>query len=113
MISKNMYRVLKRIPQYPETVSLAQLQQDRKIRLNLSLLSSIIEDALDCHYIITKRRTATDNITTLQLYISECGQVAIEEYCDHHTASVKSTWALIVSGLSLLSSIVAIIISCV
>ena len=111
MISKNTYQVLKRIPQYPDTVALIDLQKDKKIKLNISQLAFILEDAMECNYITPKNRSANSDITNLKFFINECGQIELEEYKDRFASSSKSTWALVISGLSLLASIAAIIVS--
>ena len=41
----------------------------------------------------------------------EAGQTAIEEYKKQKSSSAKSTWAIIISALSFIASIVAIILS--
>lgn len=110
MISSDMARVLEKIPRAPETITLAELQAANL--MNISLLSNILQEAIDCHYVNIRGRNVYSDVTTVKVCIAEEGKVALEEFKDKSNASKKSTWALIIAGLSFISSVIAIIISC-
>ena len=107
MISKKNYIVLRKIPQFPETTTLVELQKSKAIkwrRINVSLLAWIVEESMDNGLIAHKGRSAPYEVTSWKFYRTEAGQIALEEYKRSCSASVKSTWALIIAGLSFLVS---------
>jgi hypothetical protein len=50
-------------------------------------------------------------LSTSPFYLTEAGQVAIEEFENYKSSSKKATWAIIIAGLSFIASVVAIILS--
>ena len=46
MISKQMYKVLKKIPRHPQRMTFKEIS-DKKL-LDISLLWSLLEEAIDC-----------------------------------------------------------------
>lgn len=112
MISKDMYNVLKQIPRFPNDTNLQKLLSKKTLEINL--LFEILNDALNCKYIIFTQSNNDKNYYTFEkssFSITEAGQIQIEEYENKKISSTKSTWALIIAGLSFLTSAVAIILS--
>ena len=110
MISKKNYIVLRKVPQFPETTTLRELQKSKAIKwrkINVSLLARIVEDSMDNGLITQKSHSPTCDVTSWKFYRTEAGQIALEEYKRSCSASVKSTWALIIAGLSFLVSCVS------
>lgn len=110
MISKNMYTVLKKIPCYPQQITLEELRE-KKI-LNVLLLEDILNQASINKYISFVEFSTHKEIFENPFCLTEAGQIEIEEYTREKQSSVKATWALILSGISIIVSIVAVIISC-
>ena len=111
MISKQMYKILKKIPHSPERITLKELRE--KVKIDVSLMWNILEDAMDCNYIVYASRNPYNDIKQSPFYLTEAGQIEIEEYGREKNSSKKATWALVISGLSFIASVVAIIVSCV
>lgn len=110
MISKNMCKVLKAIPHPPNKTNFKDLS-DKKI-VDISFLKSILKEALHYNYIAYIDKTNPyKQIESNLFYLTELGQVAIEEYKSQKGSSAKATWALIIAGLSFVASVVAIILS--
>ena len=109
MISKNMYKVLKKIPRSPQKTSYTKLLKRKKF--NADLLIDILRNAEGNRYIYYADFGKYSNITNSNFYITEKGIISIEEYEREKNSSAKSTWAIIISALSFISSIVAIILS--
>lgn len=107
MISKNMYNVLKLIPQPTKTTCFHKLY-DLNI-LNSIVLADILEEAKSRKYIGFLDFDRVDPIRKCNFYLTELGKTAIEEYDREKGSSTKATWALIISALSLIASIIAII----
>ena len=107
MISKNMYKVLKQIPNSPKTTYYIELC-DKKI-LDTELLYNTLENAFNYEYVMYYPRTENYFMITSPFCLTEAGQIAIQEYERMKSASTKSIWALIISALSLITSIIAII----
>lgn len=108
MISKDMYNVLKRIPRSPQKTSYLKLLKTKKF--NADLLSDMLQEALIKKYLIFTEQEEYYMITTSIFCITEAGIVAMEEYKHKSNSSKKATWALIISALSLIASIIAIIL---
>ncbi len=104
MISKNMKRFLSRIPAWPKNISIDKLSTNGK-KKKYSYIQ-LLERA-------QKQGFVGINGTgeNAGFFLSEKGREAIEEYCRARNASSKSTWALIISGLSFLASAIAIVLS--
>lgn len=104
MISKDMYKFLKAAPRYPQKAAFIDLQKKHKWEINL--YHALLEEAIDSHYIQfnSHQPRSLTNILTVQYSISEAGQIELEEYKKGKGSSIKSTVALIISGLSLIIS---------
>ena len=111
MISKQMYKILKKIPRHPQRMTFKEIS-DKKF-MDISLLWNLLEEAIDCHYIVFSGRNAVSDLSRSSFYLTEEGQIALEEYKRQLGADRKATWAIIISGLSLVVAIVAIVVSCV
>lgn len=110
MISDNMNKVLKNIPYSPNKTDLKNLS--KKNILDINLLASILNEAVEYGYIqFCDKINPYRNVNKNTFYLTEAGQVAIEEYKNQKGSSKKATIALIISGLSFLASVAAIIIS--
>lgn len=112
MISKNMYKVLKQIPRFPNDTNTQKLLSKKTIEIDL--LFEILNDALNSRYIIYTQSNNSKNYYSLErssFSITEAGQIELEEYESKQNSSTKSTWAIIISALSFIASIVAIILS--
>ena len=106
MISKDMYKFLKAAPRYPQKTSFYKLHKEKKWEVNLYY--SLLEEAIANQYIryINHQPLSENEKIDLSFSISEAGQIALEEFKKDNYASVKSTWALIIAGLSLLVSVI-------
>ena len=111
MISKNMNKLLKHIPHSPERITLRELY--KKKLFDADLQSNLMEEARECHYIICASHKPHKDYLETTYCLTEAGQIELEEFKGHKSASAKATWALIISGLSFAASVVAIIVSCV
>ena len=111
MISKRMNKLLKKIPHSPKTTTLQELS--RKKIMDINLLVDLLEDAIGCHYVAYASRNPYNDISKSKICLTEAGQIVIEEYAEQRGASVKATWALVISALSVIASVVAIVVSCV
>ena len=112
MISKQMYRILKEIPHSPSTTTFKDVESKHLVDINL--LKDLLNDAKDNQYIaFTFRNNPYNDILQNNFALTELGQTAIEEYEGTKYNSKLSTWALIISTLSFVASVVAIIVSCV
>lgn len=112
MISKAMYKVLKNIPRFPKDTN--SLNLIAKNTLEVNLLFEILQDALNCKYIIytqSHNHTSYYTLENSSFGLTESGQLQIEEYKNRRGSSRKSTLAIIISGLSFLASVIAIIVS--
>ena len=108
MISKDMYNVLKKIPRSPQKTSYLKLLETK--RHDNDVLCDMLEEAINNHYIIYTDKQEYYMVSTSPFCITEAGKIAIEEYKNKSNSSKKATWALIISALSLVSSIIAIIL---
>ncbi|MBE6754436.1 MAG: hypothetical protein E7559_08850 [Ruminococcaceae bacterium] len=109
MISKDMYRALKEIPRSTEKTTLPKLVEKRIMKTEL--LWDLIEEAINCNYISYSARNPHNDIYKMSFSLSELGQIEMEEYRRKVFSAVKSTLAVIISGISLIVSIVAIFVS--
>lgn len=106
MISKDMYKFLKEVPQYPESETLISHlnKHPKKVNLNKALFDEAMKkEHINFEWHISMVHQDKENVP---FYINESGKIAIEEYKRGNGASIKSTWALIISILSLIASIV-------
>ena len=109
MISKQMYRLLTEIPHAPITTSFQEIA-DKKI-LDISLLKTLLNDAVKNKYIAYPSRVNPySDILTTSFSLTESGQIAIEEYKGTKYNSKLSTWAIIIAGLSLVVSFIALFV---
>ena len=77
MISKKMYKVLKKTPRHPQRITFKEIS-DKKL-MDISLLWSLIEEAIDCQYIAFSGRNAVSDLSRSSFYLTEEGQIALEE----------------------------------
>jgi hypothetical protein len=84
---------------------------DKKL-LDISLLWSLLEEAIDCRYVVFSGRNAVSDLSRSSFYLTEEGQIALEEYKRQLGADRKATWALIISVLSFLASVAAVVVAC-
>ena len=106
MISYHMYKLLRSIPPYPQSIPLNKTY--RKSHLRKDRFEFLLRTAMEDDYVFYAARKNPDSPS---LYLTESGVLTVEEFKDKHAAARKSTIALIISGLSLLASIAAIVIS--
>lgn len=112
MISKQMYNILKEIPHSPNNITFKDM--DSKKLVDINLLKDLLSNALDSKYIAFPFRNSPYNdILKTNFSLTEDGQIAIEEYEGTKYNSKLSTWALIISGLSFLASVAAVIVACI
>lgn len=106
MISKDMYRFLKRIPRWPRNKTFAQIDKmpfmDRFLRLGL-LIEAKQRGFIGCN--------GKEEDNTAGFFLEEQGKEAVEEYKRQKGADVKATWALVLAAMSLGVSIVALFVS--
>ena len=102
MISKKMYRFLKKLPRWPLNKSfdkiITESKRDKFTRLDL-LVDAKSKGLVDCN--------GKEDKGTSGYYLTENGQEAIEAYKRELGASQKATWALVIAGLSFVVSIIA------
>ena len=108
MISKQMYKILKKIPRHPQRMTFKEIS-DKKL-LDISLLWSLLEEAIDCRYIVFSGRNAVSDLSRSSFYLTEEGQIALEEYKRQLGSDRKATWALIIAGLSFSVAIIALFV---
>lgn len=106
MISKEMYRLLKNIPRWPQNKTYKELK-DLNFLDDLRV-GDLLDEATNRGYIVRISRSAVD-ISNFRFYLAEEGQEAIEDYQRQRHSSAKATWAIILSAMSLVVSIIAII----
>ena len=106
MISYQMYKLLRSVTLYPEGISPDKVF--RKAHLKKDRFDFLLQKAIEDDCIFYFGRNHPDSPL---LYLTEIGVLAVEEFKGKHTSAQKSTIALIISGLSLLASIAAIVIS--
>ena len=110
MISKKMHIVLKEIPHSPQSITFKDLS-DKEL-LDVNLLKVLLKDADTNNYISFNTHNPYNDILRSKFALTEDGQVAIEEYEGTKYNTKLSTWAIVLSGLSLIVAIVAIVVSC-
>lgn len=110
MISKNMYKVLKVVPHAPDATDYNKLCE--KNIHNKTLLLNLLDEAMNKKFIDLKFPDTTKNTENrfVNFYLTEAGQISIEEYKSQKGSSAKATWAIIISILSLIVSAIAIIL---
>ena len=112
MISKSMYKVLKHIPQSPNKITLIDLSKEKIC--DVSFLKKRLLEAMSSEYIrFCNYKLPSKGIDLEPFYLTEAGRVEVEAYENQRGSSTKATWALIIAGLSLLVSAVAVVISLV
>lgn len=108
MISKNMYKVLNILPHAPCAMTFEELHNICKI--TPCCLIDLLEEAEKHSYLEIVFLDDEKLVINSDLYLMEAGQTAIEEYKKQKSSSAKSTWAIIISILSLIVSAIAIIL---
>ena len=108
MISKNMYKVLNILPHAPCTMTFEELHNICKI--TPCRLIDLLEEAEKHSYLEIVFLDDEKLVINSDLYLMEAGQTAIEEHKKQKSSSAKSTWAIIISILSLIVSAIAIIL---
>lgn len=103
-----MYKVLKILPHAPCTMKFEELHNICKI--TPCRLIDLLEEAEKHHYLEIVFLDDEMMVINSDLYLMEAGQTAIEEYKRQKHSSAKSTWAIIISILSLIVSTIAIIL---
>ena len=68
----------------------------------------ILEDAMNCNYIVYASRNPYNDIQQSPFYLTEAGHIEIEEYEGTKYNTSLSTWALIIAGLSFIVAIIAL-----
>ena len=111
MISKQMYNILKEIPHSPNNITFKDM--DSKKLVDINLLKDLLNDARENEYIAFAIHMPYNDILKSKFALTEEGQVAIEEYEGTKYNTKLSTWALIISGLSFLASVAAVIVACI
>ena len=106
MISKQMNRVLKKVPHAPQKINLKELRE--KINIDITEMWEILEDAMSCNYIVFASHDPYNSIPKSYFCLTEAGQIEIEEYGRTINSESKATWALVIAGLSFVVSIIAI-----
>ena len=106
MISKDMFRLLKRFPRWPDNKPFDIIEKipfmDKYVCLGL---------LMDAKQKGLVGYNGKDEENTAGYFLTEDGRSAIEEYKRQIDSERKATWALIISGFSLIVAIVAIIVS--
>ena len=107
MISREMYRLLRKLPRWPSNKTFEEL--DKVIRrddlVSFGLLMNAKERGLvGCN--------GKEEDKTRGFYLTEEGKEAIDEHKRQMRSDRKATWALIIAGLSLLASVAAVIVAC-
>ena len=112
MISKRMYKVLKKIPHSPATTDYQKMLN--KTSFDKESLLVFLEEAKNHNYIDVVVLCPVNPFGALKqfdFFLTEDGQSAIDEYKSQKSSSRKATFALIISGLSFVASVVAIFVS--
>ena len=108
MISKDMYRLLKMLPRWPSNRTFEDL--DKVIRRDDLVSFGLLMNAQERGLV---RCNGKEEDNTRGFYLTEEGKEAIDEYTRQRSSDRKSTWALIIAGLSLVTSVIAVIVACV
>ena len=111
MISKTMYKLLRKIPHSPSGTTFADLAN--KNIMDINLLNDLLKDANNNNYIAFSAHMPYNDLKRSKFCLTETGQVAIEEYEGTTYNTKLSTWAIVISALSFVASVVAIVVSCV
>ena len=102
MISKDMYRLLKHIPRWPNHKTLKDL---RKIWfMDDTLIASLLDEADSRGYVMRVGRNVAD-ILELRHHLTEEGREAMEEYSRNQSSSRLSKIAIVISIIGLLISL--------
>ena len=104
MISKDMYRLLKTIPHYPESITLSELQKLTKIAP--CTISVLLDNGISTGLIRYASRNPYNSVATHPVSLTEDGQIEIEEYRRTSNSSTKATWAIIISAISAVIALV-------
>ena len=110
MISKRMYNLLKKIPQFPKEVELDSLY-DGTVS-DLQAVKLLLTEARDEPYKYVFQDSPMGKVIPGSKFsLTENGRVAIEEYKQRKNESAKSTWAIVLAILSFIVSIIAPFVS--
>ena len=74
MISKEMYKILKKIPGSPKRITLKELRE--KVNIDVSHMWDMLEDAMACNYIVFASRNPHSNVNMSPFYLTEAGSKA-------------------------------------
>lgn len=90
MISKNMYKVLKKIPLTPNRTHFKDLSN--KNIVEISFLRNLLREAVSHNYIgYCDPSDRSNKIEVHHFYLTDQGQIAIEEYRHKNNSSKKAT----------------------
>lgn len=109
MITKNMYKILTRIPHSPDHTTLGELSKKRILDVNY--MSSLLNEAIKNEFVSYSSHSPYNNIHESKIHLTENGQIEIENYRKQKNSSAKATWAIVISALSFITSVIAIIVS--
>ena len=104
MITKEMKKFLSKLPPWPKNVSFETIGKDKENKDYLHLRMFL--EAKTQGFVGVNGKDENSGI-----YLTEKGRQAIDEYQRAKNASSQSTWALVISALSFLASVVAIILA--
>ena len=107
MISKDMYKTLKKIPKTPNKIHFIKLINNKSGELVVP--EGMLEIAMEYKYIKYVHYSSDNMLVADPFCLTEEGQKEIEEYERQKRTSVKSNLAIIISILSLIVSAIAII----
>ena len=106
MISRDMYRLLKRFPNWPHNKAFEKIGifplMDKYHRLGL-VMEAKSRGLIECN--------GREEDSSAGFYLTEAGRQTIEEYKRQTRADINATWALIIAILSLIASVVSIFLS--
>lgn len=111
MISKQMHKLLIEIPHSPTPITFKELSD--KNLMNINLLSDLVKEAKASKYIAFNAYNPYNDLHTSKFCLTEEGQVAIEEFEGTKYNTTLSIWAIVISGLSFLASVAAVVVACI
>ena len=102
MISRDMYRLLKRIPRWPKNKTLKELR--KTWFMDDMLVANLLDEAVSRGYVVTTGKDPAE-IFKWRHHLSEEGREAMEEYSRSQSSSRLSKIAIVLSVIGLLISI--------